>query len=112
MTTLLPTDANDNLIPAMRLRSSGSHTISALTSGSARTSTAFNTGTRVVSLYATGPVFLKFGDETVTASNSDHYYPTGVYYDFAIGGDEVDQYTHVVALAADADCTLYISEKE
>lgn len=112
MTTLLPTDADDNIIPAMRLKSGGAHSISALTSGSTRTSTAFGTETRVVSLHATGPVFIKFGDSTVTASSSDHYYPSGVYYDFAIGGDKVDQYTHIAALATDSNCTLYISEKE
>ncbi|HQX26470.1 MAG TPA: hypothetical protein PKX38_00880 [Alphaproteobacteria bacterium] len=86
MPTLLPQDSDSNVIPAMRLMPSGGHHISA-TSSSARNSTDFNSNTRVVSVYATEPVYIKFGDSSVTAAATDHYFPAGVYYDFAIGGD-------------------------
>ena len=113
MTTLLPKDADNNTIPAMRLRPDGAHAISATTT-SARNSAAFPADTKVVSLYATGPVYVKFGPSTVTAANTDHYFPTGIYYDFAIsGGDTKGPHnTHVAVLAAGSACTVYVSEKE
>ena len=111
MPTYLPLDANGHPIPAIRLKNSGAHAISA-TATSARNSTAFDASTELVSLYATGPVYVKFGDSSVTATTSDHYFPTGIYYDFAIGGGETKQATHVAVLRADTDCTVYVSEKE
>ncbi len=111
MPTLMPTDINDNAIPALRLRSSGAHAIAAGAT-SARNATAFNAETRVVSLYATVPVYVKFGNASVTATASDHYYPAGLYYDFALGGDQTGHYTHVAVLRASADGTVYVSEKE
>jgi hypothetical protein len=110
--TILPIDDNNNIIPALRLRSGGAQAISATTSGSARNATALHADTRIVSLYASGNVYIAFGDASVTATASDHYFPTGVYYDFAVGGGKVGQYTHVAVRAADSDCTLYVSEKE
>jgi hypothetical protein len=111
MTTLLPQDADENIIPAVRLKPNGAQSIS-VTSSSARNGTAFAADTRIISLYATGPVYVKFGDSSVTATTSDHYFPQGVYYDLSIGGDKVAHYTHVAALRVTSDCTLYISEKE
>lgn len=111
MPTLMPTDINDNAIPALRLRASGAHAIAAGAT-SARNTAAFNAETRVVSLYATVPVYVKFGNSSVTATASDHYYPAGLYYDFALGGDQTGQYTHVAVLRASADGTVYVSEKE
>lgn len=108
----LPLDADKYPIPALRLKASGgAHTIAA-TVASARNTTAFNANTRIVSVYATGPVFMRFGDATITASAADHYYPAGVYYDFAIGGGKVGLMTNLAVLRADTDCTVYISEKE
>ena len=111
MTTYLPRDAHGHPIPAVRLKSGGAHSIAA-TASSARNSTGFAATTRVVSLYATGPVYVKFGNSSVTATSSDHYFPTGVYYDFAIGGDETAQYSHIAVLRVTADCNVYVSEKE
>ena len=112
MTTYLPRDAHGNPIPAVRLKAGAAHTI-AVGAASARNSVAFGADTRLVSLYATGPLHINFGGGTVTAAATDHYYPGGFYYDFAIGGDETAHYTHVAALrAGGSDCTLYISEKE
>ncbi len=114
MPTLLPKDADNNIIPALRLRGTGgAHTIAA-TATTARNGTAFNAETRVVSVYATGPVYLRFGNASVTAAATDHYYPNGVYYDFAIGGGDVKgpRFSHLAVLRASADCTVYVSEKE
>lgn len=111
MPTLLPTDLNNNAIPAVRLKNNGAHIINA-SAVSACNATAFDSDTRLVSLYTTGPVYIRFGDEMVMATASDHYFPAGIYYDFAIGGGAVIQYSHIAVLAADSDCTVYISEKE
>ena len=112
MTTLLPKDSDNNVIPALRLKSPGAHSISA-TNSSVRNAAAFHADTQVISLYATGGVYLKFGDSTVIASASDHYFPAGVYYDVAIsGGSQGPHHTHVAVLRAEQNCTLYISEKE
>lgn len=113
MTTLLPKDADNNPIPALRLRSGGAHVIAA-TNTSARNSVAFDEDTRVISIFTTGPVYLKFGGASVTATNTDHYFPNGIYYDFAISGgnSKGPLHTHVAVLRADGDCSVYISEKE
>lgn len=111
MPTLMPVDANDHAIPALRLFSSGAHHISA-TSSSARNSTGFNADTRVVSVYSTQAVYINFGNSSVTATSSSHYFPAGVYYDFAIGGDDTNHYTHLAVLRVGTDGDVYISEKE
>lgn len=115
MPTLLPKDADNNIIPALRLRGTGGAHVIAATAATARNTTAFNEETRVVSVYATGPVYLRFGNSTVTAGSSDHYFPNGVYYDFAVGGGDVKgpRFTHLAVLrASGADATVYVSEKE
>ncbi len=111
MPTILPQDSNDNPIPALRLKDGGAHMISA-SATSARNSTAFNAETRVISIYASVPVYIAFGDATVTATSSDHYFPEGMYYDFAIGGEQAAHNTHVAVLRASVDGPVYVSEKE
>lgn len=111
MSTLLPRDSNNVPLPAMRMKNDCAHCIN-VTSTSARNPSAFNSQTRVVSLYATGPVYLRFGDSSVAATTSDHYFPEGIYYDVAIGGDETGQHSHVSVISANYDCVLYISEKQ
>ncbi len=112
MTTLLPKDADNNPIPALRLKTGGAHKISA-TSSSSRNATAFNIDTKVVGLYASGPVYIAQGGATVTATTNSHYLPEGLYYDLAIsGGQKGPHATHIAALAVGDNCTLYISEKE
>lgn len=111
MTTLLPVDSDNHPIPAVRLKPSGAHALSA-TVASARNANGFDAATRVVSLYATAPVYVKFGGADVVATASDHYFPAGVYYDFALGGDKVPHYTHLAVLRVSADGAVYISEKE
>ena len=111
MPTFLPEDSNDNPIPALRFKSGGAHNIS-VSATSARNSTALDADTRVISLYATVPVYVAFGDVTVTATSSDHYFPAGVYYDVAIGGEKTAHRTHVAVLRVDSDGDVYVSEKE
>lgn len=112
MPTLLPKDSENNVIPAVRLKASGAHAINA-TNASLRNANAFGADTQVISLYATVPVYVKFGTASVTATSSDHYFPAGVYYDFSIGGGKVHHYTHVAVLrVGGADGVVYISEKE
>lgn len=111
MSIILPQDQDGNPVPAIRLKADKAHTINS-SGSSARNSTAFDGQTRVVSVYATEPVFIAFGDDSVTASSSDHYFPANVYYDFSIGGDKVGQYSHLAVIAASAAGVVYISEKE
>ena len=108
--TTLPRDNDNNAIQALRLNPNGAHRLNA-SSSSIRNSNPFKEDTRIVSVYATGPAFINFGDATVTADSSDHYYPTGLYYDFAIGGGKTLHYTHIAVMAAEADCIIYLSEK-
>lgn len=110
MSTKLPLDINDNPIPAMRLRDGGAHAISS-SSTSAKNSSAFNDDTRVVSVYATQPVYLNFGDSSVTATTSDHYFPAGIYYDIALGGDGAAHAAHLAVLQVSVGGTVYVSEK-
>lgn len=112
MATLLPKDSENNVIPAVRLKPDGAHTINA-TATSARNAVAFAADTQVISFYATVPVYMKFGGASVSATSADHYFPAGVYYDFSIGGGKVSHYTHVAVLrVGSSDGVVYVSEKE
>ena len=110
MSTKLPLDVNDNPIPALRLKDNGAHVITSSAS-SARNSTPFDNETRVVSLFASEPVYVAFGDSSVTAETSDHYFPAGLYYDVALGGDGAPHATHVAVLQVSAAGNVYVSEK-
>ncbi len=76
--TLLPTDANSFPISALRPRTGASHTI-AVTATSAAIPVAFNAATRVIGVYATTAMFIRIGDNTATAVNTDHYLPADTY---------------------------------
>lgn len=109
--TTLPRDTDNNAIQALRLAAGKAHKI---TAGPVSTHNinAFDDDTRVVSIYTTAPVYLNFGDDSVTATDSDHYFPDGVYYDFAIGGDKTLHYKYLSVLAVGAEADVYISEKK
>ncbi len=111
MTTLLPQDSNDNPIPALRMKNGKAHKIS-IGATSARNATAFDDTTQIVGLYADAPVYIAFGNASVTATTDDHFFPAGIYYDLSIGGDHARHYTHIAVLQADSAGTLFISEKE
>lgn len=110
MSTKLPLDVNDNPIPALRLKEGGAHVV-ASSGSSARNITAFDGATRVVSLYTTEAVYINFGGSTVTATSDDHYFPAGVYYDVALGGDGAAHYTHMAVLQVSNAGNVYVSEK-
>ncbi len=111
MSTLLPQDSNGHPIPALRMKPSGAQTI-AISATTTANASPFSDETQIISLYADAPVYIAFGDETITATTSDHYLPSGLYYDVSIGGDNSVHYTHIAALQANTVGTLYISEKE
>ena len=111
MPTLMPTDDNNNPIPALRLKDGGSYAIAA-TATSARNATPFGPDTQVISICPTVAVFVKCGSSTVTATTADHYIPAGLYYDIAIGGDGQKQTPYIAVLRAEkTDGIVYISEK-
>lgn len=109
--TTLPRDSDNTPIPALRLNPNGSHRISA-TSTAARNTTAFDDNTRVISVYATNDVYIQFGDSAINATATGHFFPKGLYYDFAIGGDKTLQTQYLSVLAASSDCDVYVSEKQ
>lgn len=111
MPTLMPCDDDSNPIPALRLRPGGSHTIAA-TAASARNATPFSSDTRVIGIFATGPVIIRTGGADVTAEANDHYFPGGVYYDLSLGNRKQGRHTHLAVRRADTDCVLFVSEKE
>lgn len=111
MTTLLPRDGDNNAIMALGFKDGGAHNVN-VTATSARNTTSFDNDTRVIGVYATGDVFIAFGDTGVVASGADHFIPADTYIDIAIGGGKSQQYTHIAAVRSTNDCTLYISEKE
>lgn len=112
MSTILPTDAYNYPIPAMRFREGGGHIISASTTSS-RNAVAFSNETLIISIYSTVPVYVAFGDDSVLSSSAEHYFPAGVYYDLSIGDNgESAHYTHMAVMAAGSDGDVYISEKQ
>jgi len=114
MPTLLPKDDDNNVIPTLRLKATGGAHAIAASATSARNTTSFQADTRVVSLYATVPVYVRFGGSSVTATTTDHYFPQGVYYDFAVQGSDTKgpHATNVAVLAVSTAGTVYVSEKE
>ncbi len=108
--TLLPTDTNNNPIPVLRPRPGFAQTV-AVTAAAARNTNAFDTATRVIGVYATVPMFIRLGNNTVTATTSDHYLPADTYMDIAVAGSATQTYGYIAAIRASSDGTLYISEK-
>jgi hypothetical protein len=102
--TAMPLDDNGKPIPALRLKDGGAHTIAA---GAAATRNTTPIEAKVVGIYATQPVYIKLGKGDISATSSDHYFPSGFYYDIAMGGA-----THISVLRHTGDGTVYISEKE
>ena len=110
MPTILPVDANNYPVPVLRFRP-GAAQILSVSSSTARNGTAFNNDTRVIGLYATTAMFVRFGDNTVTAAATDHYIPADTYMDVSIAADDIQTFTYVAAIRSATDGTLYISEK-
>lgn len=109
--TTLPRDSDNTPIPALRLNPTGAHQINA-TNVSARNTTAFDSDTRVISVFATVPVRIQCGDNTVVATATSHFFPANIYYDFAIGGGKTLHSRHIAVLAHSTNGVVYISEKQ
>lgn len=106
-------------IPVLRLRDGGAHAIES--SGTANSNdTAFDASVRVVSVYATADVYLKFSADGSDATSDDHFFPSGVYYDFAIGGgnevgrerSSIPLLKYLSVLRVTTSGMVYVSEKE
>lgn len=111
MTTFLPLDSNDQPMQVLRYRRGGAHHIGSGVS-SARNTVGFDPCTSVISVYTSTPAFINFGDSAVTATSGDHYLPSGISKDIAIGGGQSAHYTHMAVLAVGASGDVYISELE
>ena len=110
MTTQIPCDSDGIPIPALRLRPGGSHSL--VVGHESNRTGSFDPATRVVSVFATGPLFLRSGGADVTAATSDHYIPEGIWLTLSLGGGKAQRHTHLAAIRSAADCTLHISEME
>ncbi len=106
----LPLDASGYPIPTLGYLDGGARTL-ALTSTTARTSTPFSITTDIISVYATIDCFIRLGNNTVTAANTDHFIPGNMYQDIAITPNTKDRYISGIR-AGSLDGTLYISERE
>lgn len=109
--TTLPRDSDNTPIPALRLNPNGAHQINA-TNTSTRNIAAFDSDTRVISVYSTVPIRIQFGDNNVSATTSSHFFPGNIYYDFAIGGGKTVHSKHIALIADSSDGIVYISEKQ
>jgi hypothetical protein len=106
--TRMPTDMGGNPIPALMLYDDKAHHLTAGETSSTNT-VPFNDNTSVIALYVSGDdgIYIQFGDSTVTATSSSHFFPAGIYYNFALH----EQITHVAVLrAGSTDQTVHISE--
>jgi len=113
MTTLLPKDADNNIIPALRLKDNGAHNIVGGATAQ-RNLVAFDENTKIISIFATEAIYIKFGESDVIATTNDHYFPAGVYYDVAIsgGGGKGAQHQYISILQVSSTGNVFISEKE
>lgn len=111
MPTFLPRDEDFAPIPALRLKSGGAHTI-ALSDTSTRTALPFDPRTRVIAVSTTAAAFIRTGDETVEAAESDHHLPAGIYLYLSLGDDRRGAHTHIAALENEGGGILHISELE
>ena len=110
MPMILPVDANGFPVPALSLRPGGAHKISALTTGSARNSNAFANDTAIISLYADGPIYFRLGNASATATSTDHYLPPANIVYIATNTSGAGRASYLATLAAEYNCTVYISE--
>lgn len=109
--TTLPSDAFGNPIPALSLKDGGAHNI-VVSASSARNAVPFSSSTKVISVFATVDVRIKFGGSTVTATAADHFFPANIYYDFAINADPQNPITNIAVLRdGTTDGKVYLSEK-
>ncbi|WP_042694399.1 hypothetical protein [Azospirillum sp. B506] len=110
MGTLMVRDDNGIPLPVLRLRPDGAHRLAVTTDSG--TIGPFPDEIRVISLYADGPVYLRTGRADVSASQTDHFLPAGLYLDLALGPAGPGRHSHLAAISPSGHCTLYVSERE
>lgn len=122
MSFRMPVDDNGNPVPCITLKEGGAHKILNVSSSqAANNATPFGDDTVVISLYADNPIYIKFllnpNDPPATAK--DHYYPSGVYYNFHLGGrvgeayaagTNQPNYKYISILAVSSTANVYVSE--
>lgn len=104
--TSMQKDGDGYPIPALRLRDDNAHSIT-VTSASARNTTAFESDTRVISVYATEDMYVRVGGSDVEATDQHHFIPKFIYLDVAIREED----THIAAIRSTVDGVLKVSEK-
>jgi S-adenosylmethionine:tRNA-ribosyltransferase-isomerase (queuine synthetase) len=106
MATELPKDRYGEGIQAMSPLEGGAQQV-ALTTASARQTTAFGSDTKVIGVYSTVDVFIELGSSTVTALVTDHFLPGSTYMMLS-----VKDHDHIAGILASGTGTLYVSEFE
>ena len=110
-----PRDSAGAAIPVLRFRSGASQELTSVTSSTAQRSSAFSTGTQVITVTVTEPMYFATGDSSVTATSDSHYILANVPLDMALGTDvssTIDYHTHISVIAVSTTGTVYISERE
>ena len=110
-----PRDSAGAAIPVLRFRSGSAQKLTSVSSSTAQRSSTFTSGTQVITVTVTEPMYFATGDSSVTADATDHYITSGVPLDMALGTDissTVDYHTHVSFIAVSSTGAVYISERE
>lgn len=103
--TRLVRDIYDAPVPVLGFGAAQHLTVNA---GATR-SAAFSAGVEVLMISSNADVYLKFGDNTVTASTSDHYLPAGVLITVSLRTASGNIATNLSVYCAGA-ATFHISE--
>lgn len=110
-----PRDAGGSPVPVLRFRDGSAQRITSVNSSTAQRTSAFTTGTQVITVTVSTSMYFATGGSSVTASASTHFLAAGVPIDLALGADvssTVDYHTHASFIAVSDTGTVYISERE
>lgn len=103
-------DENHHPVPVFRRRAGLAHNVE-VAAGNASL-IEFDSKTTIVSFWAEGTVYLKFGDENIIATADDHALPAGVVdYEPLIDQALKKVATHVSVYSEDG-VNFYLSERE
>ena len=112
--TKLPVDDLNQPIPVMRPRAGGAQVLTAGTTTSR--SNVFTSGTRVISMIATAPIYYQTGNSAITVDSTGHYLPSSFYTDISLGYDMTGVeglHTNLAVLrVGGTSANVYVSEKE
>ncbi len=110
-----PRDSAGAAIPVLRFREGAAQKLTSVSSSTAQRSSAFGTGTQVITVTATENMHFATGNSSVTATSSSHYLPANVPLDMSLGMDvssTVDYHTNISVIAVSTTGTVFISERE